>query len=376
MITTKIGNEQMSNQHLVTRAQLRSYFPVNALTDDHLSTLMRDREVEYLCKGQKLFDIGDSDGTNIYLVHGEIELEDVHGNKRVIASHDAVTKFPLSHRQPRRERATALTDCSIVRFDSVFLDNMLCWDQVANCIMADISAQRDLDEDATWMITLLKSNLFYKVPPMNIREILNCFDAVVVEPGEVILRQGEIGDCCYVIKEGQADVLRATDERGKSELVATLEAGRCFGEDALVNETVRNATIVMRTHGVLMRLGKADFIKLLRKPQVGIVNYRQAEDLIIAGAQWVDVRTQGEFDAGHKAGAIHIPLRLINIKSRMLDKKVRFVTYCNTGTRAQAAAFLLARQGFDVVALGAGFEHLPDQQRDLFLAEPVLAQQA
>jgi CRP-like cAMP-binding protein len=358
----------MSNQQLVTRAQLRSYFPVNALTDDHLATLMRDREVEYLCKGQTLFDIGDTDGANVYLVHGEIELDDGQGKTRIINSHDAITKYPLSHRQPRRERAVALTDCSVVRFDSAFLDNMLCWDQVANCIMADISSQRDLDEDATWMVTLLKSNLFYKVPPMNIRDILNCFDPVIVEPDQVILRQGELGDCCYVIKEGLADVLRATDERGKSEVVATLEAGRCFGEDALVNETVRNATIVMRTHGVLMRLGKADFFKLLKKPAVDIVNFRQAEDLVIAGAQWVDVRTQGEFDAGHRAGAAHIPLRLINIKSRLLDKNTRYVTCCNTGTRAQAAAFLLAKQGFNVVALGSGFEQLPDQQRNPFLA--------
>lgn len=358
----------MSHQHLVTRAQLRSYFPVNALTDDHLATLMRDREVEYLCRGQVLFDIGDTDNANVYLVHGEIEVSDAAGNTRVISSDDPANKYPLCHRQPRRERAAALSDCSVVRFDSTFLDNMLCWDQVSNCIMADISSQRDLDEDAVWMMTLLKSNLFYKVPPMNIREILNCFDAVVVEPEQVVLRQGELGDCCYVIKEGQADVLRATDERGKSEVVATLEAGRCFGEDALVNETERNATIVMRTHGVLMRLGKADFFKLLRKPAVDVVNYRQAEDNVTAGAQWIDVRTQGEFDAGHHKNATHIPLRLITLKSRVLDKNMRYVTCCNTGTRAQAAAYLLTRQGFNVVALNSGFEQLPDQQRDPFFA--------
>jgi len=107
---------------------------------------------------------------------------------------------------------------------------------------------------------------------------------------------------------------------------------------------------------------------LLRKPAVDVVNFRQAEDLVIAGAQWVDVRTQGEFDAGHRAGAAHIPLRLINIKSRLLNKATRYVTCCNTGTRAQAAAFLLAKQGFNVVALSSGFEQLPDQQRDPFFA--------
>jgi len=359
----------MSNQHLVTRAQLRSYVPVNALTDDHLSTLMRDREVEYLCKGQVLFDIGDTDNHNVYLVHGEIEVIDTNGSKCVVRSADAGTKYPLCHRQPRRERAVVLTDSSVVRFDSTLLDNMLCWDQVANCIMADIASQRELDDDATWMMTLLKSNLFYKVPPMNIGEILNCFEALDVEQGQVILRQGELGDCLYYIKDGQADVLRAIDERAKSDLVATLDAGRCFGEDALVNETVRNATIVMRTQGTLMRLGKNDFFKLLRKPAVDVVNYRQAEDFVIAGARWLDVRTQDEFDAGHCKSALHVPLRLAYIKSRLLDKDARYITCCNSGTRAQAAAYLLARKGFNVAALASGFEQLPDQQRDFFLSE-------
>lgn len=361
----------MSNQHLVTRAQLRSYVPVNALTDDHLSTLMRDREIEFLCKGQALFDIGDTDNHNVYLIHGEIEVFDAVGSRRVVRSADAGTKYPLCHRQPRRERAVALTDCSVVRFDSTLLDNMLCWDQVANCIMADISSQRELDDDAAWMMTLLRSNLFYKVPPMNIREILNCFEAQSVAEGQVILRQGELGDCLYYIKDGQADVLRADDERGKSDLVATLDAGRCFGEDALVNETARNATIVMRTPGTLMRLGKNDFFKLLRKPAVDAINFRQAEDLVSAGARWIDVRTQDEFDSGHCKGALHIPLRLAYIKSRMLDKSARYVTCCNTGTRAQAAAHLLAQHGFQVSALASGFEQLPDQQREFFLTERV-----
>jgi CRP-like cAMP-binding protein len=353
----------MNSQHLVTRDQLRSFVPVNALTDDHLATLMRDREIEFLCKGQIAFDIGDTDGNNVYLVHGELELIDVNGSSTVVRSDQAITRFPLCHRQPRLERAVAHTDCSVVRFDSQSLDNMLCWDQVSNCIMSEISAQRELDGDADWMMTLLRSNLFYKVPPMNIREILDCFEARQFDAEQVVIRQGEVGDCLYFIKSGDVDVLRADSARGKSDLIATLGAGRCFGEDALVNDSPRNATIVMRNSGVLMRLGKSDFFKLLRKPAIDVVYFKEAEERLAAGARWIDVRTQEEFDQGHAKGALHIPLRLSYIKSRTLSKNTSYITYCNTGTRAQAAAYLLSKQGYRVAALSSGFEQLSDSQR-------------
>jgi signal-transduction protein with cAMP-binding, CBS, and nucleotidyltransferase domain len=92
--------------------------------------------------------------------------------------------------------------------------------------MLDISSQRDLDEDADWMMTLLRSNLFYKVPPINIRQILNKFTSEYVSAGEVIIRQGEIGDCCYFVKEGVAGVYSSGSDKNRSELLAELSVGR------------------------------------------------------------------------------------------------------------------------------------------------------
>jgi CRP-like cAMP-binding protein len=64
----------------------------------------------------------------------------------------------------------------------------------------------------------------------------------VYHDGEVIVRQGETGDCMYVIQKGQAEVLREEKE-GKEVRLAVLSDGDVFGEMALFEREVRSATV-------------------------------------------------------------------------------------------------------------------------------------
>jgi rhodanese-related sulfurtransferase len=249
---------------------------------------------------------------------------------------------------------------------------MMCWDQAASYIALDISSQRELDEDTDWMLTLLKSNLFYKIPPMNIRQVLSCFKPVDVNAGEVVVRQGQIGDALYVIKEGEAEVLRAQAPQSASEWVADIQVGRCFGEDALINETFRNATVRMKTAGVLMRLDKHDFYQLLKKPLVQKTGLLQAEKSLESGAQWLDVRTLDEYELAHFNGAIHGQLDLLKLQQRRLDKACEYICYCNTGVRAEAAAYLLSKDGFKVKALQLGFDHLSQDERQRWIENDII----
>ena len=63
----------------------------------------------------------------------------------------------------------------------------------------------------------------------------------VYEDGEVIVRQGEPGDCMYVIQDGQAEVVVETD--GEETLLAVLDEGGFFGEMAIFENEVRTATV-------------------------------------------------------------------------------------------------------------------------------------
>jgi NADH:quinone reductase (non-electrogenic) len=61
------------------------------------------------------------------------------------------------------------------------------------------------------------------------------------EPGQEVFRQGELGDRLYLVLSGEVEVVR--EEAGVSRLLARLGPGQWFGEMALVQQTVRTASV-------------------------------------------------------------------------------------------------------------------------------------
>lgn len=331
--------------------------PLKALTEHHLTELIRISHMEMIFAGQRLFEAGSYDGDHIFLLHGDLRLETDGGDHQILRGSSCLG--PIAHRQPRPCHGVAVTDCSILRVNSAHLDKMLTWSQVAEYMLLDIAYQRDLDEDAEWMMTILKSNLFHKVPPINLPSVLDRLQVLVVEAGDAVLRQGERGDKCYFIKQGVAEVRRSPDGFTPPQTIAEVGPGRCFGEDALVNETVRNASIIMKTDGVLMYFSKQDFLKLLKEPQVRTLDALSAGVLLEeSGAVAIDVRTHEEYAEERLERAINIPLYLLRIKIRLLNRETPYLLYCDTGRRSRAAAHLLSRAGFNVAALEDGLRGL------------------
>lgn len=325
----------------------RTLVPLKDMSESHLLALLNDALIEVVCAGQTLFNAGAYDGQHVYLLHGDVALVDDSGTHTRIKGRSSL--FPIVHHQPRQVTAIAETDCSVLRIDSERLDKMLTWSQVADYLQLIISRERDLDEDVDWMMTVLKSNLFFKVPPLNVEQIFSRLTPQVVYAGDVIIRQGEMGDQCYFIKEGEADVTRHADN--KRQHLATIGVGRCVGEDALVNETVRNATVMMRTDGVLMRLEKQDFYRLLKEPEVSTLGFNELEESLANGVVAVDVRSEDEYSEVHLPKAVNVPLNILAIKSRLLNKENLYIFYCDTGRRSRAAAHLLAAHGYKTLAL-------------------------
>lgn len=61
------------------------------------------------------------------------------------------------------------------------------------------------------------------------------------ENGDIIIRQGDSGNCMYEILKGKVEVLQ--EEDGKEVTLATLKKGDFFGEMAIFEKEVRSATI-------------------------------------------------------------------------------------------------------------------------------------
>lgn len=339
--------EGLSQAEVIAAAE--TFVPLSSLKSNYLDHLLTEHAcVEHLFPGQVIFERGDSDCRHVYLLSGRIVLEYASGLKKSL---DAIgSLFPIVNEMPRPCRAYAESDCTVIFIDSDRLDRILSWSQIAQYLLSEFSLKREFDEDLPWIQTILNSNLFYKVPPVNAEQIVGRMTVQEVVKGEVILRQGELGDCCYFIKEGQASVYR---QEGRKPLhLADIQTGRCFGEDALVNETARNATVKMESDGVLMRLSKKDFQLLLLEPKID--EYSEGDQQFDQPPVFIDVRTHEEYEQGHLTMAINLPLAFLSVEKRMLDMSVPYVVYCDTGRRSRSAAYLLARLGFTVSSLAGG----------------------
>lgn len=347
------------SESFVSKTLLRSFVPLSGLTDQQLELLLSQAQLVHLFRGQSLLREGDGQAAHIYLIHGTVREISAAGERLIEAgSSDAI--WPLAHHFPRRFTVLADTDCSVLKVDSDLLEKLLCWSQVARCLLADIAVNDDYQADYFWIRKLLESRLFYKVPSMNIRKILSRFREKTVTAGETVIRQGDEGTCCYLIKSGKAEV--AVD----GQPVATLGVGDVFGEDALVNNKPRNATVTLPEGGSLLMLEKQDFYQLLIQPPVTMIAVSSVAGFIASGAQLLDVRTEQEFALGHHQQAINVPLNLCWLKSALLEKEKIYITYSVTEERAKAAAFLLTEQGFQAYALQSGLNALPGDVADLF----------
>ena len=314
--------------------QLKALSPIDSLKKDNLHALVKKTKVREAQTGETLFREGDAEKRTIYVLTGTVELRE--GDKtvaRIVGGSDDA-RNPLSPKLPRRHSAIATSSVEYVAIDSDLLDVMLTWDQTGSYEVSELRGESAGSDD--WMTTLLQTKAFHKIPPANIQAIFMRLQQVNYRAGDVVIKQGEEGDYFYVITRGKCIVTRETPLNKEGIRLAELQVGDTFGEEALISEAKRNATVTMETDGSLMRLGKEDFRKLLNEPMLDWVDEEQAEQIIEQGGQWLDVRLPSEFEAYHNEGAINVPLYFIRLKLKTLDPAVKYVVCCDTGRRSSA----------------------------------------
>jgi CRP-like cAMP-binding protein len=76
---------------------------------------------------------------------------------------------------------------------------------------------------------------------------------------QVVCRQGERGDCMYVIQAGRAEVLR--EEDGAEIVLGELMTGDVFGEMAIFEREPRSATVRVKGQARVLTLDKRSFLR-------------------------------------------------------------------------------------------------------------------
>jgi CRP-like cAMP-binding protein len=345
-----MASEQVSTE------LLRGFSPLDGLKRDNLAALARKVQIREMSPGQLLFKEGDTEKRTLYILSGILELVDHAKIVGTVEGGSELARNPVAPVYPRRVTGHARDRVQFISIDSDLLDVMLTWDQTGTYEVSELAGKSD-QTSQDWMTMLLQTKAFHKIPPANIQAIFMRMQQINYRTGDVILKQGAEGDYFYVLIRGSALVTRETPLSKEGIKLAELKVGDTFGEEALISDAKRNATVTMQSDGAVMRLGKDDFKKLLNEPMLDWVSMTEAEEIIRGGGQWLDVGLPSEFNNQHLDSSLNIPLYFIRLKINTLDHSKKYIVCCDTGRRSSAGAYILSERGYQAYVLRGGINH-------------------
>lgn len=143
----------------------------------------------------------------------------------------------------------------IVTHDNRILDVA---DRIVRMVDGYVESDVQVEESVAIATFLKRCPMFGGAEPTLIVDVANNMRRESHPRGRMVIRQGEEGDKFYIIESGRAEVTVATD--GGPEVVNRLGPGDFFGEQALISQAPRNATVTVVTDAELLTLSKDLFI--------------------------------------------------------------------------------------------------------------------
>ena len=320
--------------------QLAALAPLAGFSAQRLAELAQVAVVERARRGSDPLHERLEGPQSVFLLAGELVLAFEGGGTLVVVGGSDEARQALNRQRDRLARSKAITDVDLVMLDDEVLDILATWDQVAAGADSTLTGQAAAADarivSGAFGLGKLRSGAFAQLPVAHIDELLKRFERVKTAPGETVIREGDQGDYYFVVESGRFSVERLVG--GAKVLLAELKSGDAFGEEALVSEAKRNATVTSLGEGELLRR----------------VAFAEAAEKVRRGALWLDVRYPSEYQYDKLPGAINVPLAEVRNMFAVLDRSREYVAYCQSGRRSAAAAFLFAQRGFKVWLLEGG----------------------
>lgn len=332
---------------------LRKYEDFSAFSAQDIEKLRRNAGIMNFKKGKSLYRTSDKNNL-IYFVSGEVEVKTKTNSFFINAASD-----PLHLRKAMNTGDDIISIVTTRHSSILFVDknafySSLSLQNMGEYRVEDLTDAAANDAEFDWSEALLSSKLFFRIPPTAIQKLFSAFKSKKIARNVRVVSEGERGDEFYVLKKGTATV-SCRNAHGQNVDVALLKPGNYFGEEALVGDTIRNASITMCTDGELMCLSKDDFIELLQLPVLKSVSpvhidaWRNERKNVVL----IDVRLPIEFRHMKVNDGVNIPLQDIRKRIPELDTDTYYVMMCDSGKRSRLGAYLLNQAGLNAFVLAS-----------------------
>lgn len=182
----------------------------------------------------------------------------VHNPKVILADEPTAALDKQSGRDVvnllRKFARENLTTILLVTHDNRILDVA---DRIVNMVDGRIISDVMISESQAICEFLRRVPLFSGLLPDTLTKVADQMELVECKAGDVVFRQGDVGDNFYLIRSGEAEVV--LEKPIGNETVAVLDEGKFFGEMALETGEPRKATVRAKTDLHLCALDKTEY---------------------------------------------------------------------------------------------------------------------
>ncbi|MDX8392665.1 MAG: cyclic nucleotide-binding domain-containing protein, partial [Mariprofundaceae bacterium] len=239
------------------RAGLASTPLMSGMSGEQLESFIDSLQLRNVDAGEQIYRTGEP-GEHLYLIAmGKVSLQatDMQGRKQVFSQlkeGDFFGERSFMSRIDHKDEAIAESECSILMVDRSTFDGWVEQHPEMRKTVEDFYRQRVLKR-------LLAITPVFEAVPKDARMVLvEKFTLRTFEDGDVIMREGEVGETFYLIRSGIVALMVSGPENKKA-LQASLSEGDFFGEVALLTGRPRTATIHAKGSVELMELSRSDF---------------------------------------------------------------------------------------------------------------------
>ena len=315
-----------------------------------------------ILRGAKQSDTARQPDNFSYLISGRAELRRSFFDRETLQAGEGVALQPLDHSlMSEGGQILALDECSVIQVPRDLVDRSMAVGSAQDYGVheTDLSTELLESDDAVavdWMSRFLSSPLAQHLPATVIQQLLAALVPEDQPRGAEVVRRGEIGDALYVMTRGRAAV--RTDRHSVFEgREFSLVPGDYFGEESLVADTPRNATVIMEEDGSVARLERAAFDRLVRPYLVPEADDALMERALVASSDnrlaVIDVRFPMEYRRDALPHSINIPVPLLRSRLNLLDRRRQHLVTYHGGRRSELAVFLLRQAGIEAYLMAS-----------------------
>jgi cAMP-dependent protein kinase regulator len=111
---------------------------------------------------------------------------------------------------------------------------------------------------------LLQAFMFSALDPKELQIVIDAIEEVKGGKGDVIIKEGDQGDCMYVLEKGALNCTKVFSGNTEPTFLKEYQPGEGFGELALLYNAPRAATITANTEYIAWKLDRDTFNNIVK----------------------------------------------------------------------------------------------------------------